>query len=87
MSFPHRNFPPLNPVENELARNSGSVRGPHSGSTSPAPSCNPTPGPELVAALISALIPALVPFPTPLSSDELFEQFMRAYIMSNQGSR
>ena len=73
----------MNLVEDELARDLGPVGGLHSGNTSPAPSRNPTPGPKLV----SALIPAPVPAPAPLFSDELFRQFMRAYLKSNQGPR
>ena len=80
---PRRNLPPLDPVEDELAREPGPVGGPHSGSTSPALSRNPTPGPELVPALN----PAPVPAPAPPSSNELFKQFMRAYLGSNQGPR
>ena len=76
---PRRNLPPLDPVEDELAREPGPVEGPHSGSNSPALSCNPTPGPELVLAP--------VPTPAPLSFNELFKQFMRAYLKSNQGPR
>ena len=86
---PRRNLPPLDPVEDELAREPGPVGGPHSGSTSPALSRNPTPGPELVPALNPALNPAPVPAPVPAppASDELFRQFMRAYLESNQGPR
>ena len=84
---PRRNLPPLDPVEDELAREPGPVGGPHSGSTSPALSCNPTPGPELVPALNPAPIPAPVPAPAPPSSDELFKQFMKAYMKSNQGPK
>ena len=68
-------------MEDELARDPGSVRGLHLDSTSLAPSRNPTPGPKLVSALIPALIPALAP----LSSNELLKQFMKAYLESNQG--
>ena len=78
-----RNLPPLDPVKDELARELGPVGGPHSGSISPALSRNPTPGPEQVLALN----PAPVPAPAPPSSDELFKQFMRAYLESNQGLR
>ena len=86
---PRRNLPPLDPVEDELARDPGPVGGPHSGSTSPAPSCNPTPGPELVPALIPALIlvPVPAPAPAPPFSNELFKQFMKAYLKLYQGSR
>ena len=85
--FSHWNLPPLDPVEDELARDPGPVGGPHSGSTSPALSRNPTPGPKLVPALIPAPVPAPVPAPALPSSDELFRQFMRAYLESNQGPR
>ena len=84
---PRRNLPPLDPVEDELAREPGPVGGPHSGSTSPALSRNPTPGPELVPTLNPAPLPAPVPAPAPPSSDELFRQFMRTYLESNQGPR
>ena len=84
---PRRNLPPLDPVEDELAREPGPVGGPHSGSTSPALSRNPTPGPKLVSALNPAPVPTLVPTPAPPSSNKLFRQFMRAYLESNQGPR
>ena len=77
---PRQNLP-MDPVEDELARDPGPIGGPYSNSTSPAPSRNPTPGPKL----IPALIPAPVPAPAPLSSNELFKQFMRAYLELNQG--
>ena len=73
----------MDPVEDELARDPGPVGGLHSGSISPAPSRNPIPGPKLVSALIPAPVPALAP----PSSDELFRQFIRAYLESNQGPR
>ena len=82
---PCRNLLPLDPVEDKLVREPGPVGGPHSGSTSPALSRNPTPGPELVPALNPAPVPA--PVPAPPASDELFRQFMRAYLESNQGPR
>ena len=66
---PCQNLYPLDPVEDEFARDLGSVGGSHSGSTSPAPFCNPTPGSKLVSTLISALVPT----PAPSSSDELFK--------------
>ena len=72
-------------MEDELVRESGPVGGPYSGSTSPALSRNPTLDPELIPALNLAPIPALVPAPAPPSSNELFKQFMRAYLESNQG--
>ena len=79
---PRRNLS-MDPVEDKLARDPGPVGDLHSGSTSPAPSRNPTPGPKLVPAPIPAPIPALAP----PSSNELFRQFMKAYLESNQGLR
>ena len=84
---PRRNLSPLDPVEDELARDPGPVGGPHSSSTSPALSSNPIPSPELVPALIPAPVLAPVPAPAPPSSNELFKQFIRAYLESNQGPR
>ena len=81
--FPRQNPPPLDPMKDELAREPGPVRGPHSGGTSPAPSCNPTQGPELVLALN----PAPVLAPALPSCNELFKKFMKAYLESNQGPR
>ena len=78
--FIHRNLPPLNPVENELARDPGPVGGSHSGSISHAPSRNSTPGPKLVLTLI----PALILTPAPPSSNELFKQFIKVNLESNQ---
>ena len=80
---PRRNLLLIDLVEDELARDPGWVKGPHLGSTSPALSRNSTSGPELIPALISAPVPA----PAPLSSNELFKQFMRAHLESNQGPR
>ena len=82
---PRRNPPPIDSVEDKLARNPSSVRGPNSGSTSSALSRNPTPGPDLVPALILVLIPA--PTPAPVASDELFKKFMKAYLETNQGPK
>ena len=82
---PHRNPPPIDPVEDELAKDPGSVGGPNSGSTSPAPSCNPIPGPDLVPALIPA--PVLAPTPAAVTSDELLKKFMKAYLETNQGPK
>ena len=72
-------------MEDELARDQGPAEGSHSGSTSPAPSRNPTSGPALVPALIPASVPA--PAPAPGSFDELFRQFMKAYLESQKPSR
>ena len=80
---PCQNFPPLDLVEDELAKKPGPVWGSYSGNTSPALFCNPTPGPKLVPALN----PAPVPAPAPFSFNKLFKQFMRAYLESNQGPR
>ena len=66
-------------MEDELARDLGSIEGLYSGSTSPAPFRNPTPGPKLIPALILAPLPV----PAPPSSNELFKQFMRAYLELN----
>ena len=56
-----QNLPPLDPVEDEFARDPGRFGSPHSGNTSPAPSRNPTPGPNLIPALIPAPVSAPVP--------------------------
>ena len=82
---PYWNPPPIDPVEDELTRDPGSVGGPHSGSTSPAPFCNPTPGPDLVPALIPAPVPA--PTSALVATNELFKKFMKAYLEINQGPR
>ena len=78
-------------MEDELAREPGPVGGPHLDSTSLALSRNPTLGPKLVPtlnpALNSAPVPAPVLAPALPTSDELFRQFMRAYLKSNQGPR
>ena len=78
---PHWNLFSIDFVEDELARDSGSVGGLHSGSTFFAPSCNLTPDHALISALISALTPAPVPI------NKLFKHFMKAYLESNQGPR
>ena len=85
--FPRRNLPPLDPVEDELAKEPGPVGGLHSGNTSPALSCNPTPGLKLVSALNPAPVPALVLAPAPPFFDELFKQFIRVYLELYQGLR
>ena len=76
---PRQNLHLIDLVEDELAKDLGSFEGPHSGNTSPAPFCNLTLGPKLVPTLI----PALVSTPAPSSSDELFKQFIRAYLELN----
>ena len=82
---PRQNPPLIDPVEDKLARDPGSVKGPNSGSTSSAPSYNPTPGLDLVPALISA--PVRAPTPAPAATDELFKKFMKAYLETNQEPR
>ena len=82
---PRQNPPPIDPMEDELARDSGSIGGPNSGSTSLAPSHNPIPSPDLVPALIFTLVPA--PSSAPFATDELFKKFMKAYLETNQGPR
>ena len=74
--FPFRNLLSLELMEDELTMDPGPIRGFYSSGTSSAPSHNLTPGPALILA------------PTPASalpsSNELFKQFMRAYLESNQ---
>ena len=82
---PCRNSPPIDPVEDEIARDPGPVGDPHSGSTSLVLSYNPTSGPELVPALIPAPVPT--PTPAPVATNELFKKFMKAYLETNQGPR
>ena len=84
---PRRNLLLLDSIENELARNPGLVGGPYLYSTSPAPSRNPIPGSELVFVLISASVPTPISALALPSFDELFKEFMRGYLESNQGSR
>ena len=74
--FPCRNLPPIDPMEDELARDLGLVGGLHLSNTSSAQSRNPTPGPDLVPTLISTLVPTLTP--ALFSSDKLFRQFIKA---------
>ena len=79
----HWNLPHIDYIDDELARDSGLTNGSHLDSTSPAPFCNPTLG----LTLVPALIPTLVPIPALVwpSSDELFRQFMKAYLEIKQG--
>ena len=81
-SLPSSEPPSIDPMEDMLVRDLGPIRGPHSGSTSLALSCNPTPGPNLVPTLIPA--PVLTPTPAPVITDELFIKFI---IETNQGLR
>ena len=66
-----RNFSPIDPVEDELARDPSLAASLYLGNISFILSCNPIPGSALVSALISA------PFPVPAlalpSFDELFK--------------
>ena len=78
---PRRNPLPINLMEDKLTRDPGLVGGPHSSNTSPALFCNPILGTDLVPALIPALVPARAP--APVLTDELFKQFMKAYLNSN----
>ena len=79
--FPCRNLSSIDYIEDELAKDPGSANGSYLGSTSPTLSCNLTPGP--------ALIPTLIPTPVPTpalalpSFNELFKQFMKAYLETN----
>ena len=83
--FPCQNLPPIEHVEDELAKKPGPANSSHLDSTSPTLFCNTSLGP----AIVPALIPALFPAPTSAlsSSNKLFKQFMKAYLESNQGSR
>ena len=76
---------PIDLMEDELVRDPGAIGGPHSGSTSPAPSRNRTPGPDLVPALIPAPVPTSTPAPVP--TDEFFKKFIKAYLKLNQEPR
>ena len=93
VSRPHRflcrNLLSLNLVEDELTRDPGPVGGPHSDSISSALSLNPISGPDLVSALVFTSVPALIPAPAlaPAPTNDLFRQFMKAYLESNQGPK
>ena len=77
-SFLYSNPPLIDTMEDELTGDLGPVGGLHSDSTSPAASRNPTSGPNLVSALILTPVPALAT--APVSTNELFKQFMKAYL-------
>ena len=77
----HWNLFSIDHIEDELVRDPGHADSFHLDSTSPAPSYNPILGPVLIFVLIPALTPTLP------SSDELFKQFMSAYLKSNQEPR
>ena len=81
-----QNLSPLDLVENELARDSDAIGGPHLGSSSPTLSRNPIPGPNLVSALVSALVPASVPalISALAATNNLFKQFTKTYLDLNQ---
>ena len=76
---PCRNLLPTNPLEDELARDPGPVRGPHSGNTFPAPSCNP------ILALIPILVPTLIS--ALATTNNLLKKFMKVYLEMNQGPK
>ena len=80
-----QNLPHIDHIEDELTRDLGPINGFYLGNTSLALSRNLNLGPALVPILILTLVPTLVP--TLLSSNELFKQFMKAYLESNQGPR
>ena len=80
--FPCWNLSPINFIKDELARDPGPANNFYLDSFSLAPSCNPTPDLILVPALIPALVPALAPILP--SSNELFRQFMKVYLETNQ---
>ena len=79
--FPHRNFSPIDQLKDEFARNKSPIESSHFGSIFSAPSYNAILGPVLVLILVLALIPT--PAPALISSDELFSQFIKAYLESN----
>ena len=72
-------------MEDELARDPGSVGTLYLGSTSPTSSRNFIPGPNLVPALI--LTPVPTPIPALIPTNELFKKFMKAYLETNQGPK
>ena len=96
-SNPHRSFcqnpPPIGLVENEFARDPGSVGGLYSGVTSLALSRNPTPGPNLIFAPILAPVltlthaPVFALTPAPVPTDKLFKKFIKTYLELNQEPR
>ena len=71
-----RNLSLTDLVEEGLARDPGQVKDPHLGSTSSTLFYNPTLGSTLVSALVSTLV----------ATNDLFKQFMRAYLKLNKGS-
>ena len=77
-----RNLFPLDPVEDKLIKDPSQVESLHLGSTSPAPFCNPTPGPALVFAPVLAPVPT--PAPAPIATNDLFQEFIKAFLKSNQ---
>ena len=83
------NLPLLDSMEDDLAKDPGPVGDLYSGNTSFAPFCNFIPNPDLVLALVRTLVPApvLAPTPAPAITNDLFKQFIKAYLESNQGPR
>ena len=80
--YPCRNFFLIDHVEDRLTRDPSPTNNSHLGSTSSTLFYKPTPGPALFLAFIPAQIPA--PALALLSFDNLFKQFMKAYLESNQ---
>ena len=78
---PCRNFPPIDPIEDKLVKDPGPIEGLYLGTISPTLSHNSTLGPDLALALIPALIPTPASAPVPIN--ELFKQFMKAYLELN----
>ena len=80
---PRRNLSPIDHMEDELARDLSPANASHLGSISLSPFCHP----NLGSALIPTLIPAPVPTPAPPLPffNELFRQFIKAYLETNQG--
>ena len=82
---PCRNLFPIDHIEDKFAKHPGPANGSYLGSTSFATSCNHTLGLALVPALIPTPVLALAPIL--LLFNELFKQFMKAYLELNQGPR
>lgn len=79
--FPCRNLPPIDQLEDEFARSKSPIESSHFGSIFSAPSYNAILGPALVLILVLALVPA--PAPALISSNKLFNQFIKVYLESN----
>lgn len=75
---PCQNFPPIDHIKNELAKDLDSSKGPNSSDISSALSYNPTPDPASTLVLVFTLASAST------FSNKFFKQFMEAYLESNQ---